>query len=56
MGVIDRAKQVSGLAEREDGYEPYLCLACGSEYEVQHHACPDCGGFDVRRARWVHED
>lgn len=55
MGVIDRAKQVSGLAEREDGYEPYLCLTCGAEFEVQYHACPACGSFDLRRACWVHE-
>jgi rRNA maturation endonuclease Nob1 len=53
MGVLDRAKQVSGLTEREDGHRPYVCLACESPLPVQHHTCPVCGSFDVRRTEWV---
>lgn len=53
MGVIDRAKQVSGFAEREDGHRPYVCLACETPYFVQYHTCPVCGSFDLRRTRWV---
>lgn len=55
MGVLDRAKQVSGLTTREDGHQPYVCLACESPWPVQHHTCPVCGSFDVRRTRWVLE-
>lgn len=53
MGVFDRAKQVSGISEREDGAPAYVCLACESTFEVQHHSCPKCGSFDLRRARWL---
>lgn len=56
MGVLDRAKRVSGLAEREDGHLAYVCLACESPFEVQHHSCPVCGSYDVRRARWTESD
>jgi hypothetical protein len=50
MGVFDR---VSGLSQREDGYPTFVCLACESGFDVQHHSCPVCGSYDLRRARWV---
>jgi rRNA maturation endonuclease Nob1 len=55
MGVLDRAKEVSGLADSEDESLPYICLACETTFEVQHHACPVCGSFDVRCSKWVQE-
>jgi rRNA maturation endonuclease Nob1 len=55
MGVIDRAKEVSGMSEDGDDRLPYVCLTCETVFEVQHHRCPACGSFDVRRAKWVQE-
>jgi rRNA maturation endonuclease Nob1 len=52
MGVLERAKEVSGIST-EDGELPYVCLACETPFDVQHHSCPVCGSFDVRRAKWV---
>jgi rRNA maturation endonuclease Nob1 len=51
MGVLDRAKEVSGLAGSQRPL--YVCLACETPLEVQYHACPVCGSFDVRRSKWV---
>lgn len=51
MGVFDRAKEVSGLAE--SGETAYVCLACETTFEVQHHSCPVCGSFDIRHSKWV---
>jgi len=53
MGVLDRAKEVSGLSGADEESPPYVCLACDSPFEVQHHRCPACGSFDVRREKWV---
>jgi rRNA maturation endonuclease Nob1 len=55
MGVLDRAKQVSGISTDEEESFPYVCLACETVFEVQHHSCPACGSFDVRRSEWVQE-
>ena len=41
------------LSAREDGHPTYVCLACESGFDVQHHSCPVCGSYDLRRARWV---
>jgi rRNA maturation endonuclease Nob1 len=53
MGVFDRAKEVSGISRSEDESFPYVCLACEAGFDVQHHRCPVCGSFDVRRTKWV---
>lgn len=53
MGVLDRAKEVSGISGSEDESLPYVCLACEAGFDVQHHRCPVCGSFDVRRTKWV---
>ena len=55
MGVLDRAKQVSGVTDDEADRLPFVCLACESPFEVQHHSCPVCGRFDLRCAKWVQE-
>jgi hypothetical protein len=55
MGVFDRAREMSGLSTRADNARPYVCLACETAFEVQHHNCPVCGSFDIRRSRWVQE-
>ncbi|WP_159904456.1 hypothetical protein [Salinirussus salinus] len=55
MGVLDRAKEVSGISDGGGEPMPYVCLACETPFEVQHHSCPVCGSFDVRRSKWVTE-
>ncbi len=55
MGVLDRAKQVSGVTESGEECLPFVCLACESPFEVQHHSCPVCGSYDLRSAKWVQE-
>ena len=51
MGVIDMARTVSHLGEPAGC--PYVCLACETSFELQHHCCPVCGGYDVRLAKWL---
>ena len=55
MGVLNRAKRVSGMSESGEERLPYVCLACQASYVVQHHSCPVCGCFDLRRSKWVEE-
>ena len=55
MGVLERAKQVSGVTDGGEKPLPYVCLACESPFEVQHHSCPVCGSFDLRSAKWVQD-
>lgn len=55
MGVLDRAKQVSGITATAAARSPYVCLACETTFEVQYHSCPDCGSFDIRRSKWLRE-
>jgi rRNA maturation endonuclease Nob1 len=55
MGVIDRAKEFSGLDSSDDGQARYVCLACETTFEIQYHSCPACGSFDVRCAKWTGE-
>jgi hypothetical protein len=51
MGVLERAKRASGLSSPKA--LPYVCLGCETRFTVQYHACPVCGTYDVRRAKWV---
>jgi len=53
MGVFDRAKAVSGISTADEESLPYICLACETGFEVQHHSCPICGSFDVRCSKWL---
>ncbi len=55
MGVLNRAKEVSGISESDEDRLPYMCLACQTPFDVQHHSCPVCGSFDIRRSKWVQE-
>jgi rubrerythrin len=55
MGVFERAKSASGLTGGAEETTPYVCLACGAAYEVQHHRCPNCESFDIRYSKWVQE-
>lgn len=55
MGVLDRAKQVSGITSSAAERLPYVCLACETPLDVQYHSCPDCGSFNVRRGKWLRE-
>jgi len=55
MGVLDRAKAMSGLTDPEEDGPSYVCIACETAFEVQYHDCPVCGSFDVRCSKWVTE-
>ena len=49
MGTLDRVR----AAFSEDDTRPdYACLACENGYDVQHHVCPECGGYSVERIDW----
>ncbi len=47
MGVLERAKRASGLSTPET--LRYMCLECETQFDVQHHACPVCEAYDIRR-------
>lgn len=51
MGVFNRDRFISRSGGRESG--PYVCLSCETELPVQYHSCPECGSYDVRRAKWI---
>lgn len=52
MGKLKKTGQALGT----DGESSlYVCLSCGTGFEVQHHVCPVCESFDVRRSKWVQE-
>lgn len=53
MGVFNRTKNGSHLGTPEDS--PYICMGCEAVFEVQYHSCPACGGYDVRRTKWLAE-
>ncbi|MCU4719101.1 hydrogenase maturation nickel metallochaperone HypA [Halobacteria archaeon HArc-curdl5-1] len=52
MGVLDRAAR---LARGDSEPHPYRCMSCGADLSVQYHSCPECGGYDIRAAKWVDE-
>lgn len=51
MGVFEKARSVSHLGEPKG--RPYVCIGCETLFDLQHHSCPACGGYDIRRAKWV---
>ncbi|WP_164974747.1 hypothetical protein [Halegenticoccus tardaugens] len=50
-GNVARFRQFKRLIGIDGGERPpYVCLGCGSRFEVQYHVCPDCGGYRVEHA------
>lgn len=49
MGTLDRVMEAFG---EDDARPEYACLACENGYDVQHHVCPECGGYSVERIDW----
>jgi len=49
MGTLDRVLEHFSV---EDAPHEYVCLACETGYDVQHHVCPECGGYSVERTDW----
>jgi len=43
MTLLYRLRSALGTEERE----PYCCRGCSTEFDVQYHVCPECGGFAV---------
>lgn len=52
MGVLMKTERTS---DTDGEYSQYVCLSCGTGFEVQHHVCPVCESFDVRYSKWVQE-
>ena len=52
MGVLMKTGRTS---DTDGEYLQYVCLSCGTGFEVQHHVCPVCESFDVRYSKWVQE-
>jgi len=51
MGTLLRLKKyLTGTANPET---QYVCLACESRFNAQPQVCPECGGYDIRRAEWT---
>lgn len=53
MGVFGEANDESHLGNAGD--HPYVCMGCETALEVQYHSCPACGGYDIRRTKWLRE-
>jgi rRNA maturation endonuclease Nob1 len=53
MGVLRRTDEKSEASEADGEFPQYVCMACDTAFEVQHHICPVCGSFDVRCSKWV---
>jgi rubrerythrin len=50
MGTLLRLKQyLTGTPPDAQ----YVCLACEARFEEQPQVCPQCGGYDIRRAEWT---
>ncbi|WP_348612042.1 hypothetical protein [Halobaculum rarum] len=46
-GVADRIKSLVGAG----GDDPdFVCGGCGEGFEANRQQCPECDGFDIRRA------
>ena len=46
-GMADRIKSLVGAGGGDHDFE---CVGCGRGFEANRQQCPDCGGFDIRRA------
>lgn len=51
MGTFLRLKQYLTGTQNPDAQ--YVCLACETRFEAQPQVCPECGGYDIRRAEWT---
>jgi len=50
MGTLDRV--VARLLDDDDTRADYVCRNCDTALDVQHHVCPECGGYSVERTDW----
>jgi len=46
VGVTSRIKSLMGVGDDHD----FECVACGRGFDANRQVCPECGGFDIRRA------
>jgi rRNA maturation endonuclease Nob1 len=54
MSVLDELREQFAA---DDATEfPYECQACETRFAVQYQVCPECGGYTIDRAEWVHSD
>ncbi|WP_284011943.1 hypothetical protein [Halobaculum litoreum] len=46
-GVAGRLLSIVGRGENRNDFE---CVGCGRGFDANRQQCPDCEGFDIRRA------
>lgn len=51
MDVFAVARRVSFFDGESN--RAYTCLACKASFDIQYHACPACGAYDIRRTEWI---
>jgi len=47
VDVTGRIKSLVGVGNDDHDFE---CVACGYGFDANRQACPECGGFDIRRS------
>ncbi|WP_435063088.1 hypothetical protein [Halobaculum sp. EA56] len=47
MSVASRIKSLVGAGDDDHDFE---CGGCGRGFDADRQQCPECGGFDIRRA------
>ncbi|UIP00845.1 hypothetical protein Hbl1158_05670 [Halobaculum sp. CBA1158] len=45
--MASRLRSLVGASEDRHDFE---CTACGFGFDANRQQCPECGGFDIRRA------
>jgi len=43
------------LSGQDSRTRPYECQQCEGAFAVQHHSCPECGGYSIERGEWTTE-
>ena len=46
-GMTDRIKSLVGASDDDPDF---VCAGCGRGFEANRQQCPECDGFDIRRA------
>jgi rubrerythrin len=53
MSPFERVREgLRAVGLTRGGTEDYVCRSCGYDFEVEHHVCPECGGYSVERLDW----
>ncbi|MFB6160916.1 MAG: hypothetical protein ABEJ61_07030 [Haloferacaceae archaeon] len=55
VGRLRKLLPWAGRATADATGGTYTCRGCGRSFDLQHHVCPECGGFSVERRRGAAE-